>query len=65
MTTAANQYAIGHATALELLPQLQQAIEDMPDPESIGGDWGYAGNMSYINSQMRELIAFAGGSDHA
>jgi hypothetical protein len=33
----------------------------MPDPESINGNWGYAGNMSYINGQLRELLAFAGG----
>jgi len=59
MATAADTYAKGHATALALLAQLQQAIEDMPEPESINGDWGYAGSMSHINSQLRELIAFA------
>jgi hypothetical protein len=58
MTTAADQYAIGHSAALGLLAQLQQAIEDMPDPESINGDWGYAGNMSYINGQLREILGF-------
>jgi hypothetical protein len=63
MTTAADQYAIGHAAALELLAKLQQAIEDMPEPESINGNWGYAGSMSHINGQLRELIAFAGGKD--
>jgi hypothetical protein len=63
MTTAADQYAIGHAAALELLAQLQQAIEDMPEPDSIGSNWGYAGNMSYINGQLRELLTFAGGGD--
>ena len=63
MTTAADQYAIGHSAAMGILAQLQQAIEDMPDPESINGDWGYAGNMSYINGQLRELLAFAGGHD--
>ena len=61
MTTAADEYAIGHAAALELLAQLQQTIEDMPDPESINGNWGYANSMSYINGQLRELLAFAGG----
>jgi hypothetical protein len=63
MTTAADTYAMGHAAALDLLAKLQQAIEDMPEPESIKGDWGYAGSMSYINGQLRELIAFAGGND--
>ena len=62
MATAADTYAMGHAAALALLTQLQQAIQDMPEPESINGDWGYAGNMSYINGQLRELLAFAGGS---
>ena len=61
--TATTEYAKGHATALALLAQLQQAIEDMPEPESINGNWGYAGSMSHINSQLRELIAFAGGKD--
>jgi hypothetical protein len=61
MTTAADQYAIGHAAALELLVKVQQAIEDMPNPESINGNWGYAGSMSHINGQLRELLAFAGG----
>jgi hypothetical protein len=63
MATAATEYAKGHAAALELLAQLQQAVEDMPEPDSINGDWGYAGNMSHINGQLRELLAFVGGSD--
>ena len=63
MTAAANEYARGHATALNLLAELHEAIEDMPDPESIKGNWGYAGSMSYINGQLRELLAFARGSD--
>jgi hypothetical protein len=63
MPTAADNYAMGHATALALLAQLQQAVEDMPEPDSINGDWGYASNMSYINGQLRELLAFAGGKD--
>ena len=63
MTTASDQYAMGHATALALLAELQQAIEDMPEPESINGNWGYAGNMSHINGQLREVLAFASGKD--
>jgi hypothetical protein len=63
MTTAANTYAMAHATALALLTQLQQAVEDMPEPDSINGNWGYAGNMSHINGQLRELLAFAGGKN--
>jgi hypothetical protein len=61
--TATTEYAKGHATALALLAQLQQTVKDMPEPESINGDWGYAGNMSYINGQLRELLAFVGGKD--
>jgi hypothetical protein len=60
MATAANTYAMSHATALALLTQLQQALEDMPEPDSINGDWGYASNMSHINGQLRELLVFAG-----
>jgi hypothetical protein len=63
MTTAASEYAKGHAAALRLIAQLQEAIEDMPEPESINGNWGYAGSMSHINGQLRELIAFVGGGD--
>jgi len=61
--TATTEYAKGHATALALLAQLQQAIEDMPEPESINGNWGYAGSMSHINGQLREVLAFASGKD--
>jgi hypothetical protein len=63
MTTASTEYAKGHAAALALLAQLQQAVEDMPEPDSINGDWGYAGNMSHINGQLRELLAFVSGDD--
>jgi hypothetical protein len=63
MTTAEIEYAKGHAAALELLAQLQDSIEDMPEPESINGNWGHAGNMSYINGQLRELLAFASGKN--
>jgi len=63
MTTAAETYAMGHATAMALLAQLQEAIQDMPEPDSINGNWGYAGNMSHINGQLRELLAFASGND--
>ena len=63
MTTASDQYAMSHATALALLAELQQAIEDMPNPESINGNWGYAGSMSHVNGQLRDLLAFAGGKD--
>jgi hypothetical protein len=60
MATAADQYTISHAAALSLIAELQQAIEDMPDPESINGDWGYAGSMTHINDQLRGLLAFVG-----
>ena len=46
---------------MSLLAQLQQAIEDMPNPESINGNWGYAGNMSYINGQLRKILGFVEG----
>ena len=61
--TATTKYAKGHAAALALLAQLQQTVEDMPEPDSINGNWGYAGSMSHINSQLRDLLAFAGGKD--
>jgi hypothetical protein len=58
---AEDQYAVGHATALGLLDTLQQAIENMPNPESINGNWGYAGTMEEINSQLRNLLSFTTG----
>ena len=63
MTTAADTYAMRHATALDLLAKLQQAIENMPEPESMHGNWGYVGNISHINGQLRELLDFVGGDD--
>jgi hypothetical protein len=62
MTASASEtYAARHAEALALLAQLQQAIEDMPEPESDGINWGHAGSMGHINEQLRELIAFVEG----
>ena len=60
-TTAADEYIKGHAAALALLAQLQQAVEDMPDPDSINGNLGYAGSMSHINGELRELLRFVEG----
>lgn len=61
--TATTEYAKGHAAALALLAQLQQTVEDMPEPDSINGDWGYAFNMTHINNHLRDLLSFAGGKD--
>jgi hypothetical protein len=62
MTTAADTYAVRHANALALLANLKGAIEDMPEPDSINGDWGYAGSMNHICAQLSELLASAGGN---
>lgn len=60
MNRASDAYATEHAEALALLAQLQQAIEDMPKPESPGINWGHAGSMNRVNSQLRELLGFVG-----
>jgi hypothetical protein len=36
-------------------------IEDMPEPESDGINWGHAGSMRNINEQLRELLGFVEG----
>jgi hypothetical protein len=63
MASAATEYAKGHEAALALLAQLRQSVEDMPEPDSINGNWEYAGNMSYINGQLRELLAIVGSTN--
>lgn len=58
--SASDAYAAAHAKTLALLAQLQQQIEDMPEPESPGINWGHAGSMDHINAQLRELLDFVG-----
>lgn len=63
MTNAAETYAVRHFNALALLSHLQGVIEDMPEPESDGINWGHAGSMGHICAQLSELLAFAGGNN--
>lgn len=61
-TSLSNSYVAGHATALDLLARLQEAIQDMPEPEADGVNWGHVGSLSHINGQLRDLLAFANGT---
>ena len=54
-------YAARHAEALGLIDSLRDMIEDMPEPESDGINWGYAGSMAHINAQLREILGFVEG----
>ena len=60
-SSAANEYAARHAEALALIESLRDMIEDMPDPESDGINWGHAGSMGHINEQLRQLLGFVEG----
>lgn len=59
--TASETYAARHAEALALLDSLRNMIEDMPEPDSDGIDWGHAGSLGHLNSQLRELLSFVKG----
>ena len=59
--SAPDAYAAAHAEALALIDSLRDMIEDMPEPESPGINWGHAGSMSHINAQLRELLGFVEG----
>jgi len=55
-SSAADEYAARHAEALGLIDSLRDMIEDMPEPESDGINWGHAGSMGHINGQLREIL---------
>jgi len=59
--SASDAYAAAHAKALALLASLQGMIEDMPEPESNGINWGHAGILNHVNSWLRELLDFVKG----
>ena len=59
--SASETYAARHAEALALIDSLRDMIEDMPEPESDGINWGHAGSMGHINEQLRELLGFVEG----
>ena len=61
MTTATETYAARHAEALALIDSLRDMIEDMPEPESDGINWGHVGNMAHINEQLCEILGFVEG----
>jgi hypothetical protein len=61
--SAPGAYAREHTTALALLAELQQYIEDMPAPDTDGINWGHVGNMGHVNSKLRELLGFLDGTD--
>jgi hypothetical protein len=56
-----DEYAARHAEALALIDSLRDLIEDMPEPESDGINWGHVGSMGHINGQLRELLGFVEG----
>ena len=59
--TATDAYAEAHAEALALIESLRDMIEDMPEPETPGINWGHAGSLSHVNAQLRELLGFLEG----
>ena len=60
-SSAANEYAARHAEALGLIKSLLDMIENMPEPESDGINWGDAGSMGRVNRQLREILGFVEG----
>ena len=60
-SSAADEYAARHAEALGLIDSLRDMIEDMPEPESDGINWGHAGSMGHVNEQLREILGFVEG----
>ena len=59
--SATDEYSARHAEALALIDSLRDLIEDMPEPESDGINWGHVGSMGHINEQLRELLGFVEG----
>ncbi len=60
-SSVTDEYCAQHAEALALIDSLRDLIEDMPEPESPGINWGHVGSMGHINGQLRELLGFVEG----
>ena len=60
-TDARQSYAEAHAEAMALLDNLREMIEDMPEPESDGINWGHVGSLGHLNEKIKELCGFIEG----
>jgi len=60
--SAQDAYTAAHATAMELIAQIQHAVEDMDAP-SDAIDWGHVGDAIEINSRMARVLCFLSGTE--
>lgn len=61
--TAQDAYLEYHAEALGLLEGLQQALFDLPAPDSeIAINWAHVGTVVELKRQLAEALAFVGGA---
>jgi hypothetical protein len=57
-------YVTWHNRCLERLEQLQQAMFDLPAPDSdIQIDWGHVGTVTEIANQLEQTLAFVTGGE--
>jgi hypothetical protein len=64
MTPAEIAYAKQHAAAAALLAQLQEALFDLPAPDSDTKiDWSHVGSLAEINRQLKETFDFMAGTN--
>ena len=60
--SAQDAYTAAHATAMELIAQIQHAVEDMDAP-SDAIHWGHVGDANEINSRMARVLCFLSGTE--
>ena len=62
--TVQDQYVTWHNLCLERLEQLQQAMFDLPAPDSdVEIDWGHVGSVTEIANQLEQTLAFTTGGE--
>jgi hypothetical protein len=58
-------YENAHLVAQDLLERVKELLFDMPAPgnEEHPIHWGHVGNITHVNGQLSELIAFLDGTN--
>lgn len=56
--SAAQEYAVKHAEAVELLAKLQEMVQDLPSLDGEIVHWGHVGNVGYVTEKLKEVESF-------
>ena len=58
--TAVAAYENAHLVAQDLLQHISELLSNMPAPDQAEPPihWGHVGNVTYVNEQLNQIIAF-------